>query len=102
MPGLGDTPQGFSYAERAEFQRLFESVASRLPGMFRSFWKRWELVDGLPPVLVVYADDGSEVLRITRCFTGAYQVAGVTGQGRINYADAAPSLQAAVHAAGLI
>ena len=100
--GIGDTPQSFSYAERAEFQRVFELAASRLPAMFRNFWHRWELVEGPPPALVVYADNGSEVLRVTRRFTGVYQAAGITGQGRINYTEAAPTLMAAVKAAGLI
>jgi len=102
MAGVGEAPQWFSYAERVEFQRVFELVAGRLPGMFRSFWHRWELVESLPPALVVYAENGSEVLRVTRCMNGVYRVAGITGQGCINYTDAAPSLLAAVKAAGLI
>jgi len=102
MAGARETPQWFSYAERVEFQRVFELVAGCLPAMFRSFWHRWELVEGLPPALVVYADNGSEVLRVTRSLNGVYRVAGITGQGCINYTDAAPSLLAAVQAAGLI
>jgi hypothetical protein len=100
--GIGDAAQGFSYAERMEFQRMFALAAARLPAMFRGFWQRWELVDGVPPALVVYADNGSEVLRVTRRFTGAYQVAGVTAQGHVNYAEAAPTLKAALQAAGLL
>ncbi len=100
--GVAGLPQGFSYAERAEFQRVFDVVAARLPAMFRPFWNRWGLVDGTPPALVVYADNDSEVLRITRRFTGVYRVAGVTAAGLVNYAEAVPSLMAAVRAAGLI
>jgi hypothetical protein len=100
--GIGDRTLSFSYAERVEFQRVFDLVAERLPVMFQGFWQRWELDEGPPQALVVYADNGSEVLRITRHFTGTYQVAGVTGHGRISYAEVAPSLMAAVQAAGLI
>lgn len=101
--GIGDTPQHFSYVERLEFQGVFDLVSARLPAMFRPFWHRWSLVDGPPQALVVHADNDSEVLRITRRFTGAYRVAGVTAGGVVVcYAEAVPTLMAAVHAAGLL
>lgn len=102
MAGFGEALQGFSYAERTEFARVFELAAKQMPGMFRPFWHRWELVEAIPPALVVYAEDGSQVLRVTRLISGVYQAAGVTGQGTVIYAQAARSLHDAVHSAGLI
>ncbi len=93
---------GFSYSEREEFQRAFERATARLPGMFRSFWHRWEEVTAVPPEFVVYAEDGTQVLRLTRLNSGGYRAAGVTGQGAVIYAVAARSITDAFRSAGLL
>ncbi|MDM4769184.1 hypothetical protein [Solimonas sp. SE-A11] len=93
---------GFSYGEREEFQRSFERAAARLPGMFRSFWHRWEETSGIPPEFIVHAEDGTQVLRVTRLNSGGYRAAGVTGQGSVIYAVAARSITDAFKAAGLL
>jgi hypothetical protein len=93
---------GFSFGEREEFRRAFEQATARLPAMFRSFWHRWEETPGLPPEFIIYADNGTAVLRLTRLNSGGYRAAGVTGQGAVIYAVAARSITEAFKSAGLL
>ncbi len=93
---------GFTVGEREEFQRAFERATAQLPVMFRSFWHRWEEADTIPPEFLVYAENGSLVLRLTRLNSGGYRAAGITGQGSVIYAVAARSITEALRAAGLL
>jgi len=93
---------GFSYGEREEFQRAFEHATARLPAMFRSFWHRWEESSGLPPEFIIYAEDGTRTLRLTRLNSGGYRAAGITGKGAVIYAVAARSITDAFKSAGLL
>jgi hypothetical protein len=93
---------GFSYGEREEFQRAFEHATARLPVMFRSFLYRWEETSGPPPEFIIYAEDGTRTLRLTRLNYGGYRAAGITGKGAVIYAVAARSITDAFKSAGLL
>ena len=91
-----------SAAEREDFQRVFRRVAEKLPSMFRPFWARWEESAETRATIVVYAENGSPVLQLSRLPSGFYRVAGITSQGTIIYAEAERSIADAIRAAGLI
>ena len=92
----------FTFSERKEFQRAFDEISRQLPGMFRSFWHRWEEIRDVQPVFSVYAEDGSVVLRITRLRSGRYRAAGITKNKTILYAVAGHSITEALRSAGLL
>ena len=93
---------GFTLGEREDFQRAFERALAQMPEMFRPFWHRWEESDVIPPEFLVYAENGSLVLRLTRLNSGGYRAAGITGKGLVIYAVAARSINEAFRAAGLL
>lgn len=93
---------GFSVEEREEFERAFGRATALLPAMFRPYWHRWEESAELPPRFTVFAENGSEVLRLTRLNSGGYRAAGITGQGSVIYAVAARSIADAFRSAGLL
>lgn len=92
----------FTFAERREFQRAFEAMADTLPKMFRPFLHRWTEETGPHPTFVIYAEDGSAVLRLTRIAIEGYRVVGVTRGGAVIYAVSAPSIRDGLRSAGLL
>ena len=102
MASIDEALQQISRAERHEFQQLFDSVANRLPFIFRSFWHRWEVQGESSPALAVYDENGAEVLRLSRNPQGTYHAVGVTSRGPMTYAKSAITLTAALEAMGLL
>jgi hypothetical protein len=92
----------FTFAEREEFQRAFGRISEKLPRMFHPFWHRWEELSESLPTAMVYAEDGSQVLRLTRLVSGKYRAEGFTREGTVMYAFGARSISEALREAGII
>lgn len=92
----------FSYAERNEFQRAFEAMEATLPKVFRPFLHRWAEESGPHPTFIIYAEDGSAVLRLSRVAKESYRSVGITKSGTVIYTLSASSIRKALRSAGLL
>ncbi len=97
----GSRAARFTAGEREEFRLAFELAASRLPTLFRSFWHRWEETHSPHPEFLVYAENGTAVLRLTRLISGDYRADGMTGPHRVTYA-AGRTITGALMGTGLL